>query len=112
MKVVINVLKDVINDVNFLSVYNSIQYLKINDIIWNDELKKSELSSSDEISALALIIIFIEKLVKAFNNQQQWFNNIKYQQENYLKICTALEIINSDVSKILRMRFNVVLQFW
>ena len=94
-----------------ISVYNSINYLNTNMIVWNKKLKTSDLLNQDTNDSVFLIKV-ISNSLKVFNNQQLWFDKIKYQHEDHLKICKILNIENSDVSKLLRMRLSTIFHFW
>ena len=94
-----------------INVYDLINYLNMNMIIWNEKLKTSNLLNWDINDSIFLIKI-INNLLKIFNNQQSWFNKIKYQCENHFKICKILNIENSDVLKLFRMRLSTAFHFW
>ena len=94
-----------------ISVYNSINYLNADIIVWNKKLKTSDLSNQDANDSVFLIKIINDSL-KIFNNQQSWFNKIKYQHEDHFKICEILNIKNFNVSKLFEMRLSTVFHFW
>ena len=94
-----------------ISVYDSINYLNTNTIIWNEKLKTSDLLNQDTNDSASLIKV-ISNSLKAFNNQQSWFNKIKYQCEDYLKICKILNIENLNVPKLSEMRLSTAFHFW
>ena len=88
-----------------ISVYDLINYLNVNIIVWNEKL------NWDTNDSVFLIKIISDSL-KVFNNQQSWFDKIKYQHKNHLKICKILNIENSDVSKLFEMRLSTAFHFW
>ena len=94
-----------------ISVYDLINYLNTNTIIWNEKLKTSDLLNQDTNDSASLIKV-ISNSLKVFNDQQLWFDKIKYQHEDHLKICKILNIENSDVSKLLKMRLSTAFHFW
>ena len=94
-----------------INVYDSINYLNVNMIIWNKKLKTSDLSNWDANDSVSLIKI-ISNSLKVFDNQQLWFNKIKYQHKNHLNVCEILNIENLDVSKLFKMRLSTIFHFW
>ena len=94
-----------------ISVYDLINYLNMNMIVWNEKLKTSDLLNWDTNDSVFLIKVISDSL-KIFNDQQLWFDKIKYQHENHLKICEILNIENFNVSKLFEMRLNTTFHFW
>ena len=93
-----------------ISVYDSINYLNVNMIVWNEKLKTSDLLNQDTNDS-AFLIKVISNSLKVFNDQQSWFNKIKYQHENHFKICKNLNIENLNVLKLLEMRLSIAFHF-
>ena len=60
-----------------ISVYDLINYLNMNIIVWNKKLKTSDLSNQDTNDS-AFLIKIISNSLKIFNDQQSWFDKIKY----------------------------------
>ena len=94
-----------------INIYNSIDYLNTDTIIWNKKLKTSDLSNQDANDSVFLIKIISDSL-KIFNDQQSWFNKIKYQHKNHLKICKILNIENLNISKLFKIRLSTAFHFW
>jgi len=93
------------------SVYDSINYLNADTIVWNEELKASDLPNRGANDPAPLIKVTSDSL-KAFDDQQSWFDKIKYQREDHLKACEILNIENPDVPKLPGMRLSTAFHFW
>ena len=94
-----------------ISVYDLINYFNVNMIVWNEKLKTSDLLNWN-INDSVFLIKVISNSLKVFNNQQLWFNKIKYQHEDHFKICKILNIENLNMLKLSEMRFSTAFHFW
>jgi len=97
-------------DVDEFTIYSDLHNKNLQSFIWTNELKVSQMSSREQLTSN--IIKSSKKALKTFRKQQKWLNNQIYQQENHVKACKNLEIVNFKMSKIPEMRKSISLKFW
>ncbi len=109
--------QDFIND-NFTNmrseqdfIFNNLIYYISKLILWMQKLN-AIINTEAFTSLLFMLLTLTEKMIKKFNKQQKYLNNILYQHENHIKACKKLDIVNSEVFQFLDMCFFIVLKFW
>ena len=97
--------------VTFGSVYMKLEDLPHHGLVWDENLS---FGNVEDITAPTdtTLLVPTQDAIDAFHRQQEWFDSLKYQQENHSTACTELGIPNPSVPKITGMRRNVSLRFW
>lgn len=82
---------------------DSFYYLDAETFDWQKEL---------EAGLKGNTIVPSENSIELYNEQQQYFDNLKYQREDHENACAKLGIPNPDLPRLPEMRPSIVLKFW